>query len=269
MLDLTHGFAACAAPRSEYHGPRRGRHGLPIGDRAEAWRRAGHACNDDRVRIGALEHYVLAGSLVTSDLASTLAIVVLMSACAPRDRRATDTPSAKEPTPVAKVETALAPALTAGSAGEKWSVPATAKTDDELAAADTFDLVAVGGAALPVADTISLRDFNCAGLLTSARYILHGNRNYLWSYTRDRGNPTSPRCTGGVLREDEDGGYHLTADSIEFFSLRRWPSLRDRHRPHRPRHTRGKARVSARELRAPRARQISLVVAARSHQTNR
>ena len=26
----------------------------------------------------------------------------------------------------------------------------------------------------------------------------------------------SSRCAGGVLREDEDGGYRLTGDSIEF-----------------------------------------------------
>jgi hypothetical protein len=98
----------------------------------------------------------------------------------------------------------------------KWSVPAKAKSDDELAAADTFDLIAVGGAALPVADTVSLGAFSCTGLLTSARYILDGNRNYLWAYTRDRGSPSSPRCAGGVLREDEDGGYRLTGDSIAF-----------------------------------------------------
>jgi hypothetical protein len=153
---------------------------------------------------------------VTCARASSVAVVVLLSACAPRENRTADTPAAKVATPVARIDTAPVPVAPAGSAGDKWSVPAKAKSDDDLAAADTFDLIAVGAAALPVADTVSLVDVNCTGLLTSARYILDGNRNFLWAYTRDRGTPTNPRCAGGVLREDEDGGYRLTADSIEF-----------------------------------------------------
>jgi len=148
--------------------------------------------------------------------ASSVAVAVLLSACAPRENRAADTPAAKGATSVAKVDTTPAPVAPDRSAGDKWSVPAKAKSDDELAAADTFDLIAVGAAVLPVADTVSLGDVNCTGQLTSARYILDGNRNYLWAYTRDRGTQTNPRCAGGVLREDEDGGYRLTADSIEF-----------------------------------------------------
>ena len=143
-------------------------------------------------------------------------------ACLTR-RKATDTLHYREPalcrsqsTHPGSWSTAPAPEAPAGRAGDKWSVPAKAKSDDDLAAADTFDLIAVGAAALPVADTVSLGDVNCTGLLTSARYILDGNRNYLWAYTRDRGTQTNPRCAGGVLREDEDGGYSLTADSIEF-----------------------------------------------------
>jgi hypothetical protein len=93
--------------------------------------------------------------------ATCVCIAVLLSACAPRENRTTDTPAAKGATPVAKIDTAPAPVAPAGSAGDRWSVPAKAKSDDELAAADTFDLIAVG-----------------AG--------------------------------------DEDGGYRLTADSIEF-----------------------------------------------------
>ncbi|MFL5615398.1 MAG: hypothetical protein ACJ796_17145 [Gemmatimonadaceae bacterium] len=101
-------------------------------------------------------------------------------------------------------------------AGEKWSVPAKARSDDEVAAADTFELVAIGASSLPAADTVSLGNFSCGGLLTSGRYVLDGNRNYVWAYSRDQGKPTNPLCPGGMLREDEDGGYSLTGDSIEF-----------------------------------------------------
>jgi hypothetical protein len=52
--------------------------------------------------------------------------------------------------------------------------------------------------------------------LPSARYIIDGNRNYLWAHTRVGGKPIGPRCAQGILREDEDCGYSLTGDSIAF-----------------------------------------------------
>ena len=108
------------------------------------------------------------------------------------------------------------PSLSASGAGDEWTIPSKARTEDEVAAADTFTLITVGGRPLPAPDTISLGDVNCAGLLVSARYILDGNRQYSWGYAHDRGTPSDPRCVGGMLEEEGDGGYRLAGDSIEF-----------------------------------------------------
>src|SRR4051812_36367841 len=124
--------------------------------------------------------------------AAMRAMVLLMSACTRRDRPTADSPTAKAPAPVSKTDRAQVSVMLAGSAGDKWTIPAKARSDDERAAADTFELVSVGTSALPVTDIVSLGNFSCAGLLTSGRYILDGNRNYLWAYSRDHGKPTNP-----------------------------------------------------------------------------
>jgi hypothetical protein len=92
--------------------------------------------------------------------------------------------------------------------------PGKAASEDERAPADTFDLVTLGGRPLPAADTLSLGNFSCRAILTAARYILDGNRNYLWSFTRDHSVETDGRCLRTVVSEDDDGSYRVSRDSI-------------------------------------------------------
>jgi hypothetical protein len=121
-----------------------------------------------------------------------------------------DGSSAKSDTPGIQ-DSAARPAAASGVA---WVPPGKAASDDELPPADTFNLVTLGGRTLPAADTLSVGTFRCRAILTAARYVLDGNRNYLWSYTRDHSVETTGPCLRTVVSEDQEGSYQVSGDSI-------------------------------------------------------